>query len=134
MDRVGPYFLQDCMYIFAASSHHGPAAVVLSVIGGLVLVTAGLVIYVKVLSVRNRGQHIETADFDFHPHLPDHSQSASASISSFFSSLLGKLKHAWQGNNANNRNISINMTMSSPGDEKMKNYGSFGASLDASFS
>jgi len=52
---------------------HSPAIIVASVIGGLVAMTILLLVYVKVREVQEKNQHVETADFDFHPELESHS-------------------------------------------------------------
>lgn len=104
-------------------------------IGGLLIVTVGLIIYVRVVSRRERQQHIETADFDFHPHLPDHGQTTSWSLTAYLTSLLEKLKNVKQSTVGNRNNIRINMvTASKNRNKKMQDYGSFGDSLEASYS
>jgi len=110
---------------------HSPAVVVLSVIGGLFIVTFGLIVFLRLSSGRGSRRHIETADFDFHPHLPDHPENSTNSVSVFFTSVIERFKRLRGGNTT--RNIVLVRENSSQ-QKKLQDYGSFGASLDSTCS
>ncbi|WAQ96426.1 hypothetical protein MAR_029116 [Mya arenaria] len=119
------------------SASHSPFIIVLSVTGGLVFMTIAVMIFVKVRQHQENHQHIETADFDFHPEL--HSQSYSlpdeppATFAAWVKGVVKKLGAACasDGNTRGGVNGSVN-SYEGTKNKRLKNYGSLTDSVNDS--